>query len=70
MVLGFKFLLPVTICGEEMEVVAFYKNLRLPLDKKFDCSPMSDLVYKEVQGRANCIRRSASFNVHNTEHAN
>ena len=55
--------LPVTISGEEIEIIASYKYLGLQLDHTFDWSVNTDHVYKKVQSRLYFLRRLASFNV-------
>lgn len=54
---------PVTISGEEIEVVSSYKYLGLEVDEKLDWSVNSDYVYKKMQSRLYFLRRLASFKI-------
>ncbi|KAI4901199.1 hypothetical protein NFI96_027028, partial [Prochilodus magdalenae] len=54
---------PVTIDGEEMEVVGTYKYLGVHLDNKLDWSSNTSAVFKRGQSRLYFLRKLRSFGV-------
>ncbi|XP_063755242.1 uncharacterized protein LOC134874905 [Eleginops maclovinus] len=56
-------LTPITIRGEEVEVVNTYKFLRLHLNNKLDWSDNTDALFRKGQSKLFFQRRLRSFNV-------
>ena len=54
---------PVTIGGEDVEVVQSYKYLGVQLDNKLDWTGNTDVLYKKGQSRLYFLRRLSSFGV-------
>ena len=54
---------PITIQGEEVEIVDTYKFLGVHLNKDLDWRNNTEAVYKKGQSRLYLLRRLKSFNV-------
>lgn len=54
---------PVSIRGDEVEIVGNYKYLRVWLDNKLDWTCNTDHLYKRGQSKLYLLRRLQSFNI-------